>query len=144
MDIKEKFVIIRRVKGMMEEKGINRLFLDETLHLIEPHRDNPFSVSEVCIDSDGKAVAWCHWDQRNTGYDLSSFQGFEVQRVENMVKKTLEKAQTYRVPIIAYVDVLASSEKNAIKTVGQIANLQGGLDKKSLIFKVADTASIVE
>lgn len=142
MDIKEKYGLIRHIKEMMIEKGVQRLFLEKTLSLREPDRNNPFSVSEICIGIDGKVVAWCHWDQRNCGLKLESFQGYEVQEVERMVEQTLGIIKRFRVPATTYIEVIASSEANAIKTAKTIANLQGALDKNELILRVDDKAPV--
>lgn len=141
MDTKEKYALIRHIKEMMIEKGVQRLFLDKTLSLREPDRNNPYSVSEICIH-DGKVVAWCHWDKRNDGQYLEYFQGYEVQEVERMVEQTLGMIKRFRVPATTYIEVIASSEANAIKTAKTIANLQGALDKNELILRVDDKAPV--
>lgn len=142
MGTKEKYGLIHHIKEMMLEKGVKRLFLDKTLSLKEPDRNNPYSVSEICIDNDGTVVAWCHWDQRNCGLNLEYFQGYEVQEVERMVEQTLGMIKRFRVPATTYIEVVASSEANAIKTAKTIANLQGALDINELILRVDDKAPV--
>ena len=51
MSERDKHEAILRIENSLKEKGLQELYLLNTLYLTEPFRDNPYSVDEICIDN---------------------------------------------------------------------------------------------
>ena len=115
MGEKDKYEAILRIENSLKEKGLQELYLLNTLYLTEPFRDNPYSVDEICIGNEGKACAWCHWDQRSDGHYLRNFSEREVLLIEQACNEALACLKKYRVQIVSYVEVDATDERKRQK-----------------------------
>ena len=107
-----KFECLERIRSLMNERGIQHIFLDNYIHCPKwPGRDNPYQILEILLRNDDRIEVWQGpgYNQQNTSVYLDEFDIQYISLVEKEIINTFSKLKKYRVQIISYVDVLASS-----------------------------------
>jgi hypothetical protein len=120
----EKFAAIQRMKEMMKERGLQHVFLNNTVYTTHPGFDKPgsdnrpYSIREVEYDKkDNDLIVWQHWDQTTYGDHIESFEEGKVLMIEAEFVATIKLLKKYTVKLSGCIDVMATSAEKAKETV---------------------------
>lgn len=111
-----KDACIERMKTMLEEKGLSHFFLDKPVHTNWPdQKEKEYMIYELVLNKDGKIQVWQGpaFKFQNRVFYLEDFDSSILHLVEEELKRSIDLIKEFRVQVISYVDVKATSPENA-------------------------------
>lgn len=116
----DKKEIVERVLSLLKENNLTQIFLDNSVSTSWPgQNEKPYHIIELNLNDEDRIEAW-----QGPGFKfqtlvnyLDDFDLWTISRVEKELHDTISHLKKYRVQVISYVDVKASSPEKAADLV---------------------------